>query len=48
VFEIVNMLPPPELQAQRAPPSAPRAPCAVTGLPAKYRYAWWSFFSLVH
>lgn len=37
VFEIVNMLPPPELQAQRAPPPAHRPACAVTGLTAKYR-----------
>ncbi|KAK9842518.1 hypothetical protein WJX81_004063 [Elliptochloris bilobata] len=37
VFEVVNMLPPPELQAQRAPPPVSRATCAVTGLLARFR-----------
>ncbi len=38
LFEIANMLPPKEMQPQKAPPPPPKPICVVTGQPAKYRY----------
>lgn len=37
LIEIANMLPPKQLQAQRAPPYPAPSICVITGQPAKYR-----------
>ena len=39
LFEIANMLPPPELQPQKAPVPPVKPLCVITGRPARYRQA---------